>query len=94
MVSTRQMSIVSGSIGECSGGEHGTSRNTRNHAPIICSDAIPGPSRAGQQRQNVFFLDLPQEVIEKILSYMTFKNVCQLRLVSRFDFVFLLEVNS
>lgn len=32
---------------------------------------------------SIHFLDLPQEVIEKIFSYLSFKNICQLRLVSR-----------
>ncbi|XP_050305173.1 F-box only protein 28 [Anthonomus grandis grandis] len=33
--------------------------------------------------QSIKFLDLPQEVIEKILGYLSFKEICKLRLVSR-----------
>ncbi|KAG5894073.1 hypothetical protein JTB14_003930 [Gonioctena quinquepunctata] len=33
--------------------------------------------------QSVYFLDLPQEIKEKIFSYLPFKKICQLRLVCR-----------
>lgn len=47
--------------------------------------------------QSPQFLDLPQEIIEKIFGYLKFKNICQLRLVSitfllNYDVVILLKL--
>lgn len=84
MVSTRQMSIVSGGISECANQvtDHGPARSTRNNPVIIPSEPSTSHGRSTQTKQNIFLLDMPQEVIEKILSYLSFKNICQLRLVS------------
>lgn len=84
MVSTRQMSIVSGGISECSNQvtDHGPARSTRNNTVLIASEASTSHGRSTQTKQSIFLLDLPQEVTEKILGYLSFKNICQLRLVS------------
>lgn len=94
MVSTRQMSIVnngecssSAQVGEQSGASCRATRNATSSALVAAAaSAEPGPStsRFLPPRQAIFLLDLPVEVVEKILSYLTFKNVCQLRLVSIF----------
>lgn len=34
--------------------------------------------------QTLKLLDLPDEVLEKILGYLPFKEICKLRLVSRY----------
>ncbi|EEZ98462.1 F-box only protein 28 [Tribolium castaneum] len=83
MVSTRQMSI--GNSGTTEGSEHaenGPAKYTRN------STAAAHSSHQGQCSKSttnapakLHFLDLPQEIIEKIFSYLTYKNICQLRFV-------------
>lgn len=35
-----------------------------------------------QSVQSMHLLDFPPEIIEKIFGYLSFKNICQLRLVS------------
>lgn len=78
MVSTRQMSNVNGS---CEAGPSGSTRTTRNSALAVC--VSPSRSSTSFDRN---LLELPQEVWEKIFGYLTFKNICQLRLVCcKFD---------
>lgn len=85
MVSTRQMTI----------GNNGSVES--NHSPTVPVEGPAKFTRhststniIGMQYykalsppvQSVQFLDLPQEIIEKIFGYLSFKNICQLRLVS------------
>ncbi|XP_018329168.1 F-box only protein 28 [Agrilus planipennis] len=91
MVSTRQMSVISNNGNECIGqstsGYVSSSRASRNSAShSSCSNSDGGPSTSSGKvvsSQSVNLLDLPQEVIEKILGYISFKNICQLRFVCR-----------
>lgn len=82
MVSTRQMSIVNGECSTQVSDQGAPCRSTRNANCLV--PAEPGPSQGKflPTRQTILLLDLPVEVIEKILSYLNFKNICQLRLVS------------
>lgn len=82
MVFTRQMTI-GGSGGSSSSDEStyapGPSKYTRNSIQTV--------NTSGNVRfvavRTTKLLDLPGEIIEKILSYLSYKNICQLRLVSR-----------
>ncbi|KAJ8934377.1 hypothetical protein NQ314_013418 [Rhamnusium bicolor] len=91
MVSTRQMTI--GNNGSVESNQpptvptEGPAKFTRNSAAAstsfngtmqYCKALSPSPPV-----QLIYFLDLPQEIIEKIFSYLSFKNICQLRLVCR-----------
>lgn len=87
MVYTRQMTIGNSGTGECSQyNSESPAKYTRNSAIAgipVCSGtmqyckALLPPSV-----QSINLLDLPQEVLEKIFSYLSFKNICQMRLVS------------
>lgn len=56
----------------------GYSKHIRtNNSTNICASEITSTS------SSVSLLDLPQELIEKILSYLNFKNICSSRLVCR-----------
>lgn len=87
MVSTRLMSIVNETLTELytqgSGTEHTVTRVTRNSAAL---HPVPSTSaennRPSTSTSSLNILDLPAEIVEKILSFLTYKNVCQLRLVS------------
>ncbi|CAH1173553.1 unnamed protein product [Phaedon cochleariae] len=84
MVSTRQMTIGNnGAVESNHSPSEGPAKSTRNST--IASTSFCGMVQTcrAPQVQSVFFLDLPQEVIEKIFSYLPFKNICQLRLVGR-----------
>ncbi|KAJ8921648.1 hypothetical protein NQ315_010557 [Exocentrus adspersus] len=90
MVSTRQMTIGnSGSVESnhtSAVSVEGPARYTRNNA----STSAVGMQycKALAPVQSIHFLDLPQEITEKIFSYLPFKNICQLRLVCRsIDFI-------
>ncbi|XP_063824242.1 F-box only protein 28 [Ostrinia nubilalis] len=96
MVSTRQMSSVVGSSGsgDGAGPSHSepvaVSRVTRHSSALLpggssphastskCTALVPAPKIF-----NTNLLDLPIEVIEKILSYLGYKSVSQLRMVNR-----------
>lgn len=86
MVSTRQQSNV-GSGGDNSGSESvGTTRSVRHSASQSHSghEIVPVSSSSSSQPyvSNVKLLDLPHEVLEKIFSYIGYKNVSHMRLVS------------
>nr|CAI5822750.1 unnamed protein product [Callosobruchus analis] len=89
MVSTRQMTIGNNGNGEVYHNQQppteGSYRCTRNGAAGMSTSTTGQSSKAvsSQPVQSVYFLDLPQEVIEKIFSYLSYKNICQLRLVCR-----------
>lgn len=51
--------------------------NIDNH-----EDEIITSTETASSQRTIFFLDLPQEIIEKIFSYLSFKNVAHLRPVS------------
>lgn len=94
MVSTRLMSIVNETLTELysqgSSSEHTVTRVTRNS---VSSHPIPSTSedsnRPSASSRSINLLDLPAEIIEKILSFLSYKNVCQLRLVSIVYYVLL-----
>lgn len=88
MVSTRLMSSGSSSTNDCASLpgpststassqllEYGPAKFTRSN-PTASSSRPPA-------LQTVNFLDLPQEVIEKIFGYLPFKEISKTRLVSR-----------
>lgn len=85
MVSTRQMSIGNNGTGE--GSEHtctenGPAKYTRNSTAAAHSSQGQCSKCTTTAPAKPHFLDLPQEIIEKIFSYLTYKNICQLRFVS------------
>lgn len=88
MVSTRLMSIVNETFTElCSQGsstEQTVTRATRNSTAShpTPSTSADSSSRPSTSTSLINLLELPAEIVEKILSYLTYKNVCQLRLVS------------
>lgn len=89
MVSTRLMSSGSSGTNECAS-LPGPSTSTApsqslefGPAKFTRSNPIASCSRQPTALQTVNFLDLPQEVIEKIFGYLPFKEICKLRLVSR-----------
>lgn len=97
MVSTRQMSSVSNGAGESSSShnstnEPGPSKYTRYNTVITTLASQAGTSQtvikyeAPKQEQTVFLMDMPPELIEKILSYLPFKAVAHLRTVSILNF--------
>ncbi|XP_044761201.1 F-box only protein 28 [Coccinella septempunctata] len=107
MVSTRQMTTGgdestsfgparytrsgSGSGDESSGPS--TSRYTRNSSTAAVASSSGSQSRPVTHSRNL--LDLPQEILEKILKHLSFKNICQVRLVCRrFDAVCAHILNS
>ncbi|KAF5276203.1 hypothetical protein FQR65_LT04008 [Abscondita terminalis] len=84
MVSTRLMS--SANNGSSSDNINnlavvGYSKYSRYNVSHNTSHEVPSTSTSSHS--TVTFLDLPQEIVEKILSYLSFKNVCSLRLVCR-----------
>lgn len=88
MVSTRQQSNV-GSGGDNSGSESvGTTRSVRHTSQSQSGhnghEIVPVSSSSSSQPfvSNVKLLDLPHEVLEKIFSYIGYKNVSHMRLVS------------
>lgn len=89
MVSTRQQSNV-GSGGDNSGSESvGTTRSVRHTTSQTQSghsghEIVPVSSSSSSQPyvSNLKLLDLPHEVLEKIFSYIGYKNVSHMRLVS------------
>lgn len=100
MVSTRQMSSVSGGSGESSSHnsnpEPGPSKITRYNTVITSVASQAGPSHAitryepsPSKEQTKFLMDLPQEIIEKIFSYLSYKQVANLRVVSETNQLFL-----
>lgn len=84
MVSTRQMTI--GNNGSVEGNQsstapvEGPAKFTRNSVTSFGS-TMQYCKALSPPVQSVYFMDLPQEIIEKIFSYLPFKKVCQLRLV-------------
>lgn len=87
MVSTRQMTIGHNGTGECSEGtssENGPAKFTR-HSTSAGSSNNQGQNCKSNTNPltKINILDLPQEIIEKIFSNLTFKNICQLRFVSK-----------
>lgn len=95
MVSTRLMSVVNGG-NESSVAQNSTDsvRCTRNSTSAATSTTATTsneqPSTNKQTtvstKTSLKLLDLPPEIVQKILSNLTFKNVCQLRLVSKCSF--------
>lgn len=93
MVSTRQMSIVNGnsSTNDCSSAQNSAFYNTRcirnnnqnNYESTPSTSNAQGQSNQTVDKVQIQLMDLPPEVIEKILRNLKFKNVCQLRLVSK-----------
>ncbi|CAH0553529.1 unnamed protein product [Brassicogethes aeneus] len=79
MVSTRQMTIVNnGNETNQLPSETGPAKLTRNSAIQTI-----GTVQFNRLVQSKNLLDLPEEVLGKIFSYLSFKNVCHLRLVCR-----------
>ncbi|KAL3280186.1 hypothetical protein HHI36_017686 [Cryptolaemus montrouzieri] len=81
MVSTRQMTTGTCSSGSGSGDESivlGPAKFTRHSTSAVASTS--GTQKLNQSRT---LTDLPQEILEKILKYLNFKNICQVRLVCR-----------
>lgn len=63
----------------------GPAKYTRNSTPAViagCSSTMQYCKALSPPVQSINILNLPQEVLEKIFSYLSFKNICQLRLVS------------
>lgn len=93
-------------IGNNGSGEHnqfnseGPAKYTRNCTPAVitgCSSTMQYCKALLAPVQSVNILNLPQEVLEKIFSYLSFKNICQLRLVSNFfapPLTFMIELFS
>lgn len=86
MVYTRQMTIGNNGFFEVSQPPtEGPAKFTRNSAPST-SSSFSGTMQyckaLSPPVQSIQLLDLPQEILEKIFSYLPFKNVCQMRLVS------------
>lgn len=88
MVSTRLMSTVGNSSGDSYGQTQvpGPSKLSRNNVqqttlvPFTSSDVNIAHKSTTTVQINL--LDLPTEIIEKILSFVNFKSVCNTRLVS------------
>ncbi|XP_022900488.2 F-box only protein 28 [Onthophagus taurus] len=94
MVSTRFSSMSNGieHIMLCHNNptEPPVTRVTRNSVAVAHSSVQSIPSTSSDttvgsatSRKGINILNLPPELIEKILGYLKFKNVCQLRLVSK-----------
>ncbi|XP_023022371.2 F-box protein dampened [Leptinotarsa decemlineata] len=86
MVSTRQMTI--GNNGAVEGNQlpsDGPAKFTRNSTTSMvgCSGTVPYSKVLTPPVQTVYFLDLPQEILEKIFGYLPFRNICQMRLICR-----------
>lgn len=73
MVSTRLMSTTNNSNANDGPSHSGNSKcNRSNQAHTSATETVV----------TISILDLPQEILEKVMGYLTFKNVCSLRLVS------------
>ncbi|XP_068631216.1 F-box only protein 28 [Battus philenor] len=95
MVSTRQMSSIGSSNGngDGAGPSHAEpvtmSRVTRHSSALLPGGSSPHANSSKNtlvQAPKTFttnFLDMPMEVVEKILRYLGFKTVSQLRMVNR-----------
>lgn len=92
MVSTRLMSIVNDNLADgcaqgISSGSNVVTRVTRNS----CSHAVASTSTAdGASRTPAIVinvLEMPPEILEKIMSNLSYKNICQLRLVWNLSFI-------
>ena len=89
MVSTRQSSNVGGN-GDHSNNDSGGIKTRHSSAAahhsncteIVPSTPQPSSSQGPAYVSKVHFLDLPQEIFDKIFSYVGYKTVSQLRLVS------------
>lgn len=88
MVSTRQMASTSAGVSD--NGEYATARMARSDCEISQPPGYSTYLRVTRQNSHHLFqekgngknlLDLPDEVITMCLSYLSFKNVCQSRLV-------------
>lgn len=80
MVSTRQ---------QCSSSSGSTSKDaviSKAEKSFNVTSLVPYSSNQSNQ---VNLLDLPYEVLEKILSYTSFKHISQLRAVSKLNLKFL-----
>lgn len=99
MVSTRQMSSVGGGSGsgETAGPSNSEAtaavpRVTRHSSALLPGGSSPHTATASKcvslipapKTYTTNMLDLPEEVIEKIFSYIGFKSVSQLRMVTIF----------
>lgn len=86
MVSTRQMTIGNNGSVESNHSStvplEGPAKFTR-HSASANVIAMQYCKALSPPVQSVHFLDLPQEIIEKIFGYLSFKNICQLRLACR-----------
>ena len=93
MVSTRLMSIVNDNLADgCAQGISSSSnvvtrvtRNSCSHA-VASTSAADGVGRSSVSVINV--LEMPPEILEKIMSNLSFKNICQLRLVWNLFFLY------
>lgn len=68
----------------------GPAKYTRNSTPAGitgCSSTMQYCKALLTPVQSINILNLPQEVLEKIFSYLSFKNICQLRMVSNFSYL-------
>uniref|UniRef100_A0A6M2DKY6 Putative f-box only protein 28 n=1 Tax=Xenopsylla cheopis TaxID=163159 RepID=A0A6M2DKY6_XENCH len=90
MVSTRQMTNVGGSSPSSDEAETGTRPPRHNSVITIVTSSLiqnaavePSTLSTVVSRPTIKLLDLPQEVIEKILSYVGYKKVSQMRMVCR-----------
>lgn len=79
MVSTRQMTTTTGGTTEESF-DNTASTSTNLARPLAVKS--PMPTMFLPAKQTIFLLDLPIELVEKIVSYTGYKNVTQLRTVS------------
>lgn len=81
MVSTRQMSSVGGGNAGGDGvGDTGTAR--RNQTQVQSGPSVVVPVAESVPTRNINLLDLPIEILEKILGYMDFNSIAHLRPVS------------
>lgn len=102
MVSTRQMTIGGGNSGSGDEStSFGPARYTRSGSGSGDESAGPSTSRytrtsnaavAGSSGNRAIthsrnILELPQEILEKILKHLSFKNICQARLVSKSNMI-------
>lgn len=101
MVSTRQMSSVGGGSAGSEGAGSPSSepaavpRVTRHSSALFPGGSSPHASTSKcvsllptPKSYSTNMLDLPVEVIEKIFSYLGFKSVSQLRMVTIFELIF------
>lgn len=98
MVYTRQMTIGNnGSTDSIQLNIESPVKSTRNSPPAVisgCSSTMQYCKALTPSVQSINILDLPPEVLEKVFSYLAFKNICQLRLVSKSNFFLNSILNS